>query len=193
MNHPTKLTDLTTKEIALMATFSSIWIASQVTLGPVVGGLSIGPFSVHGAVNRIVGWALMLILAELASGFGRVSVMAAIAALVTRVIRTSPIEAVTVGAGYAVGGVVFDALFYAPALVPLKRKYHGGYVTVSSLVSGTSAIVPYLLLKLSVLGSSAFLSLVPLYAYSTAKGTILSLAGTVLGSAISSRLRKFRK
>ena len=117
--------------------------------------------------------------------------MAAIAALVTRVIRASPLEAVTVGAGYAVGGLVFDALLYVPILIALRRKYPSKYFIMASLVSGTSAIVPYLLLNLSVLGSSAFLSLVPLYVYSTVKGTILSLLGTVLGLAVSPRLRKF--
>lgn len=191
MSHPTRLSGLTTREIALVATFSSIWIASQVTLGPLIGRLSIGPFSMHGAINRIVGWSLMLILAEFCSGFGRVSAMAAISALATRVVRASPLEAVAVGAGYAVGGLVFDSVVHVPILTPLRTKYPSKYLIMASLVSGTSAMVPYLLLNLLVLGSSAFLSLIPLYVYSTAKGTFLSLLGTVLGLTLSPRLRKF--
>lgn len=181
---------LNTREITLIATFSAIWISSQVTLGPVLGTLSLGPFSMHGAVNRIVGWSLMVILAELTSAFGRVSAMAGIAALVTRVIRASPLEAVAVGAGYVVGGLVFDSIYHTPVLASLRRKYSSRYAVAASIISGTTAIIPYLLLRLSVLGSSAFLSLIPLYAYSTAKGTFLSFLGALVGLTLLPQLRK---
>ncbi|MCW3974671.1 MAG: hypothetical protein NWE86_00295 [Candidatus Bathyarchaeota archaeon] len=60
-----------TRDIALIAIFSAIWMALQVQFNPIVGRFFIGPFSLHGSVNRIVGRCLLTVLAERTEGFAR--------------------------------------------------------------------------------------------------------------------------
>jgi len=181
---------LSTREIALVSVFSAIWIGAEITLGPIIGRLQLGPFTMHGSVNRIVGWFLMLLLARLTGKFGRVSVMSLVASLGTRVTRLSAIEGFVVGAGYVLGGIVFDALYFA-FVVPSGRLKSESLaktrILAVSTLSGLSAILPYLLLKLSVLGVLGFLILSPQYFYSAVKGTVLSLVGIVAAMAVSNR------
>ncbi|MFQ6086010.1 MAG: hypothetical protein ACE5OY_07090 [Candidatus Bathyarchaeia archaeon] len=158
-------------------------------MGPVVGRLSIGPFSIHGVVNRVVGWLLMLILAEVLGKFGRVSIMASIAALGTRIIRLSPWRGLVVGSGYVLGGLVFDLLYF----IPISKNVQGGkrrtYILAISVISGGSALLPYLLFQLLVFGVQGFLALTPLYAYSLGKGIVFSVLGTSIGLSILPRIR----
>jgi len=46
-----------TREIALVSIFSAVWVVSQIYLGPVIGQLT----TLHGLVQRFMGWFLMLI------------------------------------------------------------------------------------------------------------------------------------
>jgi hypothetical protein len=173
---------LSTREIALISVFSAIWIGAEMTLGPIVGRFTLGPLTMHGSVNRVLGWFLMLLLAKLTGRFGRVSVMSLVASLGTRVTRLAAVEGIIVGAGYILGGFVFDALYFtlsrARATDPKKAE-----LLVISIMSGTSAILPYLLLKLSVLGIAGFLIFSPQYFYSALKGTMFSIIGVFGGVA----------
>jgi hypothetical protein len=65
--------------------FAALWVTAQVALGPLLGQLT----PIHGIMQRLVGWLLMVLLAEIVQQFGRVSLMATIAALATRIIRQS--------------------------------------------------------------------------------------------------------
>jgi len=180
---------MATREIVLIAMFSSIWIASEISLGPVIGRFSVGPFSLHGAVNRVMGWLLMLVLAELTGRFGRASLMAFISALGTRLIRVSLLEGTIVGAGYALGGLAFDSLFFLPPSRRLKGRTRKTYILSASLISAVVASAPYLLWKLWVLGVYGFIAMAPIYASSTLKGIVLSVFGTSLGLSIAPTLR----
>lgn len=71
------------KDLAFISVFSAVWIVSQIFLGPWIGQIT----RQHGVINRLVGWLLMVVLAELTGRFGRVSLMSATAALATRIIR----------------------------------------------------------------------------------------------------------
>ena len=53
-----------TKELALISVFSSLWIVSQIYLGPIIGQIT----HVHGVIQRMFGWLLMIILARLLEG-----------------------------------------------------------------------------------------------------------------------------
>ena len=64
-----KIIRIETREFDLIAVFSTLWIAAQGILGPIFGQLGIGPFSLHGVVNRLVGWLLMFVLAEFTGWF----------------------------------------------------------------------------------------------------------------------------
>lgn len=100
---------LGTRELALISVFSSLWILAQIYLGQVIGAMT----QIHGLVNRLVGWMLMFLLAELTARFGRVSIMASVAALATRIIRRSTsLYALSVGLGYALAGLTFDSLYH---------------------------------------------------------------------------------
>ncbi len=180
---------MNSREIALISVFAAIWIGSQNALGPIVGRISIGPFSIHGVVNRVIGWLLMFILAEVSGKFGRVSIMATIAALGTRIIRLSPLRGLVVGAGYALGGVVFDLLFFAPYMRSLEGKNRRTYLLIIAVISGALALTPYLLFQLSILGIQGFIALMPLYAYYMAKGIIFSILGTSIGLSILPRIK----
>ncbi len=179
---------LTTKEVALISVFAAMWIAVQITLGPIIGRFSLGPVSFHGVVNRVFGWMLMLILADISDVFGRVSTMSLIAAIGTRIIRLSPLTGLITGLGYALGGFIFDVFFFVPPADDPKTSSRRLYLLASSAISGFLAITPYLIFRLYVMGVTAFIALTPIYAVSTVKGVLFSIAGTSLGLSILPRL-----
>lgn len=169
--------------------FSALWITAQLTVGPLIGQIT----QVHGVMQRLVGWLLMLILAELSGHFGRVSIMTAVAALATRMIRRSASMYVWVlGFGYALGGLTFDLLFFLPIAKNFEGKTRKGYLLTASIVSGLVVFVPYLLFKLYTLGTYAFLAFIPVYVYSIVKGTLLSVLGTLTSLSISSLFSPWR-
>ena len=178
---------LTSKELALISLFSATWIASQLTFGPIIGRISLGPFTLHGVVNRVVGWTLMLVLAEISGRFGPVSLMSITASVGTRIIRASPLSGFVTGIGYALGGVLFDYLFNVSEKW-VNRGSSSGRLFMFSFLSGAIAIFPYLLYRLLVLGWAGFLILTPVYAYSAFKGIVFSLLGTSLGISVSGRV-----
>lgn len=177
---------INTKEIALVSVFSSIWIVSQIYLGPIIGQIT----KQHGVVQRVVGWLLMLILAELTGKFGRVSIMATVAALVTRLIRPGPLYALFVGAGYALGGITFDLLFFMPLAHNFSGKTRYAYLLTIAVLSGVVAFIPYLLYKLYFLGIYAFIVWIPVYAYGMVRGVLLSVLGTLAGLSITPQIKK---
>ncbi|MFQ5758721.1 MAG: hypothetical protein ACE5IF_03505, partial [Candidatus Bathyarchaeia archaeon] len=148
---------------------------------------------VHGVINRLVGWLLMLVLAELTSKFGRVSIMSTVAALATRIVRRSAsLYALTVGLGYALAGLTFDILFFLPLAKNLEGRARKVYVLGCSIVSGIVALIPYLIFKFSVLGLYGFLALSPIYAYSLVKGTLLGFLGTFIGLYLLPRVETWK-
>lgn len=171
-----------TKELALVSVFSSLWIVSQLYLAPIIHHT----IQVHGVVQRVVGWFLMLILAELTGKFGRVTIMSVTSSIATRIIRMGSVYSLFVGAGYALGGFIFDLLFSI-----LKRigKLSSRYILFISLLSGAAALLPYLLFKLSVLGFYGFTLWIPYYIYVAAKGILLTVAGTTLGLSILPKIK----
>ena len=178
--------NFTTKEIALISVFSSLWIVSQIYLGPVISQIT----HVHGVIQRLMGWLLMLILAELSKGFGRVSAMSATAALTTRIVRrTASLYAITVGIGYTLGGVFFDLLFFLPILNKFKGKTRKTYLLFASVLSGVIAIVPYLFYKFYFLGFYGFIAWIPLYVPSAITSVILSFFGTLIGLYITPQIK----
>jgi hypothetical protein len=163
---------------------------SQIYLGPIIGQVT----HVHGVAQRLVGWVLMLILAELVGKFGRVSTMAITAALVTRLLRRSASLYIwTVGLGYALGGIMFDLLFFLPIGQRLQGKTRKFYVISITVVSGLTVLIPYKFFKLEVRGFEAFILFIPSYIYSTTKGTVLSVLGTITGLSSLSRIRPWAK
>jgi hypothetical protein len=182
---------LENRELALVTLFSALWIAAQIILGPILGRISIGPISFHGIVNRVVGWMLMIILANVSGKFGRVSIMALIASLGTRLIRLSPLTGIVTGIGYALGGLIFDLIFFGIFSRNPRNRLGTVFLLVTSIISGTVTMSPYLLLKFSILGREAFINLVPFYVISTVKGTIFSLLGTMVGVSMMPRIKSF--
>lgn len=171
----------TTKELTLISVFSSVWIVSQIYLGPWIGQIT----QQHSIINRIVGWLLMLVLAELTGRFGRVTAMSFIAAFATRIVRRSAsLYALTVGLEYALAGFTFDIL-YTESLGGKTRK---AYLLAASIISGIIALVPYLIFKFSMLSPYGFLALLPKYAYSLGKGTLLSFLGTFIGLSLMPKI-----
>jgi uncharacterized membrane protein YciS (DUF1049 family) len=67
---------------------------------------------------------LMLILANVSGVFGRVSIMALVASLGTRLIRLSPLTGIIVGVGYVLGGLIFDIMFFG--LIRGREKFAQG-------------------------------------------------------------------
>ncbi|MEM3056896.1 MAG: hypothetical protein QW639_06685, partial [Candidatus Bathyarchaeia archaeon] len=169
-----------TRDIALIAVFAALWVTAETTLGPWIGRFRIGLFSLHGMVNRVVGWMSMLIVAEVAGRFGRASMMSLVAAMGTRIIRISPLEGLLVGAGYALGGLIFDILFFTPLARRLGETRRRLYLLLASTISGALAIAPYLAFKLWILGLYPFIALSPTYAISTIKGILFNIVGTSL-------------
>ena len=167
------------KSLAMATVFSSLWIAGQLVLSPIVGRLSLGPLNLHGVVERVLGWFLMATMTWLTARFGRITLMASVAAIGTRLFRAPSFESITVGAGYALGGLVFDLLYFQTRAHRLRSQSVYGFWIV--LFSAMSASTPYLLWKLSTLGLPAFLLLSPLYALDVAKGLAFSSIGATLG------------
>jgi len=181
-----KQLSFTTKEIALISIFSSLWIVSQIYLGPVISQIT----HVHGVIQRLMGWLLMLTLAQLSEGFGRVSAMSAIAAWATRIVRRSAsLYTITVGIGYTLGGVAFDLLFFLPIINKFKGKTRKAYLLFASILSGVIAIIPYLLYKLYFLGFYGFIAWIPVYIPSAATSLILSFLGTLIGLYITPQIK----
>ena len=167
------------KALAVATVFASLWIAVELTLGPLVGRLSLGPFSLHGAVNRVLGWFLMSVMTWFTGGFGSITLMAGAAALGTRMFRPLSLESIVVGIGYVLGGFVFDIL----CSVVLRRgsstsMLYGMGVAVASAVTAST---PYLIWNLTTVGTQAFALLLPVYALGVVKEVILSSIGTMLG------------
>jgi hypothetical protein len=179
---------LNARDISLIAVFSSLWTVLQVQLGPILGQFSIGPISLHGAVNRMVGWLLMTVMADQTSAFGRISLMSAIAVLGTRSIRVNPFEGLIVGSGYALGGFTFDLLAH------IKRKSSSEALVYRlcipiTIASSLVASTPYLLSRMYFLGPAGFAVASPLYFISTCRGIIFSLIGASLGLQINAHLK----
>jgi hypothetical protein len=178
--------NISTKEIALISVFSSVWVVSQIYFGSIIGQVT----RVHGVAQRLVGWLLMLILAELTGKFGRVSIMAAVAAVATRIVRRSASLYVWVlGLGYFLGGLTFDLLFFIPFTKNLEGKTRKVYLLTISVLSGLVVLIPYLFFKLYTLGIHSFIAFIPKYAYSTIKGPLLSFLGTFIGLSSLSKIK----
>jgi len=177
---PRALRRVTTKELALISVLSSLWIVSEIYLGPFISQIT----HVHGVIQRVVGWFLMLVLARLTQKFGRVTTMAAISSLTTRIIRPGRLYALFVGFGYALGGLTFDLLYFFPMAKNLKGRADRIYLLATSLLSGSIALVPYLLFQLSILGFHGFIFWIPLYAYDMAKSVSLSVLGALVGISV---------
>ncbi len=181
---------LTTKEIALISLFSAIWVVSQMSLGALIGQIT----HVHGVINRVVGWLLMFLMVELTDRFGRVTLMATIAALVTRALRHSgTLYALSLGLGYALAGLIFDALIFMKPMRGFRGERRNAYLLLISLVSGVVALLPYIALKFYTLGLYGFLIFIPKLAYSLAKGTILSLLGTIIGLSVIPKISEWKR
>jgi hypothetical protein len=166
-----------TKELALISVLTSLWIVSQLYLSPVIFQIT----RQHGVTQRVMGWFLMLTLARLTGKFGRVTAMAAIASLATRIIRLGAPYSWFVGLGYALGGLTFDLLYFFPITKNLKWGTKRTYLLAISLVSGTIALIPYILFKFSVLEFYGFLVWISLYAYTAIKNVALNVLGTSIG------------
>jgi len=131
----------------------------------------------------------MLILANGSGVFGRVSIMALVASLGTRLIRLSPLTGIIIGVGYALGGLIFDIMFFG--LYTRKGKVRSGTIILlaASIISGTFTMAPYVIFKFLILNTEAFVALTPVYAISTLKGTIFSVVGTIIGLSIIPRVK----
>ena len=176
---------MNTREIALVSIFSAVWVVSQVLVGPVAHTSTL-----HGLVQRFMGWFLMLVLAELTNRFGRVSLMATIGAFATRMLRYSAALYIwTVGLGYALGGVAFDALFFLPRSDRIRGTSRTIYLVIASLLSGMVAIVPYTLYRLVSIGPTAFLFWLPGYVSREAVNIGLNVLGTLMATVIVPRAK----
>ena len=169
-----------TKELALISVLTSLWIVSQLYLGPVISQTT----QQHGVIQRVMGWFLMLTLARLTGKFGRVTAMATITSLATRAIRTGPVYSLFVGFGYALGGLTFDLLYFFPIAKNLKGRAEKTYLLGISVFSGTVALIPYILFTFSVLGFYGFLVWIPLYTYNSIKSVALNVLGTLIGISV---------
>ena len=169
---------MSSRDLALVAIFSSLWIASQIYLGPLIGILT----GQHGVIQRFLGWLLMLSIARFTAKFGRVTLMTAIASLATRMIRLGQLYALFVGLGYALGGLTFDLLYFLPKISSIKAKKM--YLSAISLISGIVASIPYILYRLAFLGFYGFLIWFPFYLPNLIREILLSVAGTLTGLLI---------
>jgi len=134
----------------------------------------------------------MLVLAELTGKFGRVSIMAAVAALATRMVRPSASLYIwMVGLGYALGGLTFDLLFFIPFISGFEGWTRKVYLLIISLVSGALALVPYLFFKLFAFDWNliAFIASDPTYPLDAVKSVLLSFLGTLTGLPILPRIK----
>ncbi len=177
-----------TKELALTSVLTSLWVVSQLYLGQFIGQIT----QVHGVTQRMLGWFLMLALAELTKRFGRVTTMAAIASLATRIIRPGRLYSIFVGLGYALGGLAFDILYFLPPWKKLEGKRRSAYLLVTALLSGTVSFVPYLLFKLSMLGFHGFLVWIPFYSFSMVRSSALTVLGVMIGTSVIPQIAVWR-
>lgn len=185
-----KVFNFTTKEVALISLFSAVWAVSQIYMGTLIGQIT----HVHGVINRLVGWLLMLLMVELTGKFGRTTIMATIAALVTRIVRQSgSLYAISVGLGYALAGLVFDTMVFMKPIKTIEGRKRKIYLLSVALISGVVALIPYLIFKFSMLGLYGFLIFIPRYAYSLAKGVILSVLGTLIGLSAIPKIEEWRR
>ena len=167
-----------TRSVALVSVFSATWVASQFYLGTLIGGTT----SIHGVAQRFVGWLLMIVLAELAGRFGRVSAMATVAALATRMIRLqASLYVWTVGLGYILGGLTFDLMFFLPAAKSLTGNKKRAYILTASLLSGALALTPYISFKMLTLLPQAVGVWLATYIPNAVLEVALSVAGTLTG------------
>ncbi len=169
--------DFDAKDIALIAVFSAIWIASQTYLGPTISLMT----GIHGVVQRFIGWLLMLIMARITDRFGRVTIMATVSSLATRFSRLMQIYSLFVGLGYVVGGLTFDLLYFLPKN---RKNINRKYSVFVSLISGVAASIPYVLLYFFNLGFYGFLIWFPTYAPDLVKSIVLSVLGTLTGLSV---------
>jgi len=172
-----RIKEYSSKELALIAALSSLWITSQIYLGPLVGRLT----GEHGVIQRFLGWLLMLLMARLTNRFGRVTLMATIVSLATRIIRPGALYALFIGLGYALGGLIFDLLYFFSSKEDRSRKT---LLLSISLISGLIASIPYMLYRFAFLGFYGFLMWLPFYLPDLVRGTLLSVAGTLTGLLI---------
>lgn len=166
-----------TKDIALVAVFSAIWIVSQTYLGPTISLVT----GIHGVIQRFLGWLLMLVLARISGRFGRVTIMATVSSFATRISRSIQIYAPFVGLGYAVGGLVFDLLYFLPKS---QKGISKKYTIFVSLVSGVVASIPYMLFRFFILGFYGFLIWFPTYAPDMVKSIGLGILGALTGLSV---------
>jgi hypothetical protein len=137
-----------------------------------------------------MGGLLMPILAELTNRFGRVSLMATIAALTTRIIRRSVALYVwVVGLGYAVGGVTYDILFSLIIKRVQQVRLRYVYLILISLLSGILTTVPYIIYKLTSLGSLTFSLWFPLYLPKAIVDIGLNVLGTTTAILIIPKIK----
>gem|GEM_PF-1132639 len=175
------------RELTLVAVFAALWISLQINFGPIIGRLSIGPISMHGAINHLIGWLLMTILAALTGKFGRVTLLALTAAIGTRVIRAQAIEGVLVGVGIALAGIIFDALYFSPIFKHNPKKV---YLLVAAGGTGVITLVPWLIFRFYILGPAAFIVLLPNYMFIIARNIFLSTFGTYIAIQILPKVKR---
>jgi hypothetical protein len=156
----------------------------QIYLGPMIGQL----IQIHGVIQRMFGWFLMLILAKLTGRFGRVTTMSVIASLATRIIRPGPIYSLFVGFGYAIGGFTFD-LLYSFSFDFFQNRSWKIYLLGISIFSGIIAFIPYLLFKFFALGFYGFTIWIPFYSISMLRSLILNVLGTSIGISILPQIK----
>lgn len=126
----------------------------------------------------------MTVLAEITSGFGGITLMTAVAVLVTRIQRANILEGLMVGSGYLLGGLLFDLLTH------LKRERGHRFYLTTGVITALFAIIPYWATRIFLLGLRGFMLLLPLYLYRALKGLVLSIVGVEVGIILSHTLRR---
>jgi len=126
----------------------------------------------------------MLTLAALTGKFDRVTAMATIASLATRIIRLGAPYSWFVGLGHAFGGLTFDLLYFFPIAKNPEGRAEKTYLLGMSVFSGTVALIPYILFNFSVLGFYGFLVWISLYAYTAIKNVALNVLGTLIAISV---------
>jgi len=110
--------------------------------------------------------------------------MASIASSATRIIRLGQVYSLFVGFGYALGGLIFDLLYFLPAAKNLKGWAKRTYLLGISAFSGAVALIPYLFYRFYLLGFYCFLLWVPFYTPDMVISVALSVLGTSIGMSI---------
>jgi hypothetical protein len=135
----------------------------------------------------------MLLMAELTEKLGRVTLLTSIASLVTRIVRrTASLYPWVLASGYALGGFIFDLMFFFPALPfrTLQNKFRTGFLLIASLISGLFALIPYLAYQFFTLGIYVFIIKTPVYVYVIVKGVSLNLLGTIVCISIIPKVKR---